>query len=99
MLREINDFFHKKFYSVFIFQQVNLLRVVHNENTLLGICIEVILNVFTVRFKSDEFTACQLIDFLLGNFMTLGRMKLDLIDLVYTATGLGKVNLLIIASN
>ena len=73
--------------------------VVHDEETLLGAILHVVLDALAVKLKCHEFSACQLIDFLLCDLIILGWVQLDLEYLVHTTTILSEEDLLVIASD
>ena len=54
MVREIYSFLNLEFHIVLVFQEINLLRVVHNEKTLLYALPHVVLNAFIIDFKGHK---------------------------------------------
>lgn len=96
---EINHFFANEAHLVFVLEQMNLLLIVHHEETLGHFFFQIICGVLTIWLKSDKPSWGQLIDFFGADLITFCWMEFDLKDLVDFATTLSKVNSLVVTSH
>ena len=79
---------------------VNFLWIIHYEERLCDNFISVIvLNIFTIGLEGYQLASGQLVDLLLGDFIRLWDMELELIYLLWASLGLSIVDFLAVAAD
>ena len=86
MPTEVNYLLLAEANVVLILEQVDLLRVVHDEHALHApFLLHIVLNTLTVRLKNCQLAARELVDFMLRDLVWFRRVELDLEQLIHVA--------------
>ena len=99
MMGEVNDIGAGEADVVLVLDVEDLLLVVHDEERLSHLFLQVVLYVLSVGLESHEPAPRKLKDLLDDNIVVFVRMELDLFDLLSVARALREENGLIVSAH